>query len=166
MVMKTLNDFPVYAYCVNNMYFMGIQAGIQSAHSLAEATYTGSALVHREITSSLKLTSRKSKLFYRWFHDHKAMVVTNGGPSVAMREFLSLLQSYDSDFVFEPFYETDLAEDALSNICVIAPSARDVIDHLLVKMSETWTKEDCIAFCGSEANYNILSALSSMRLAS
>jgi hypothetical protein len=154
-----LTQFPLYGYCVNNMYFMGIQAGIQSAHSLVR--------VCTDFSLGTDADQVKARMVNDWATDHETMVVLNGGHTAMLKEVLYLLENTDHDFPFAPFYETDLAEDALSNIAIIAPAARAVLE----KLDELRTKSKYIRhlehdqeWCGGEANYNIILALSNMPL--
>ena len=151
----SIHDFPLSAYCVNNMYFMGIQAGIQSAHSLADLVYDYSVNDY--------LPRIDTTLFSEWIENHKTMIIVNGGDTKMLVEFNSLVEL--SSFPHSEFFETGVSKDCLSNVCVIAPDARGIMKYLDEYINPL-DVESRYAFCGGEQNHDTLAALSRMRLAS
>lgn len=118
-----MNSIPLVSYSINNMYFMGIQAGIQAAHSIVELASQNAG--NTDYKSVGNLDFYKGDLFYKWATDYKTIVILNGGPVSQLESNARIIE--DSSFPSARFYETDCSTDCFSSISVICPNAKEVI---------------------------------------
>ena len=120
-----MNKIPLVAYSVNNMYFMGIQAGIQAAHSLVELVSICNKNDHLCTRTVGNLEFRCKELAEDWVTNHKTMSVLNGGSKGFMEENACIIER--SSFPSARFYESDCADNCLSSISVICPNVKEIM---------------------------------------
>lgn len=109
-------------YSFQNMYFAGIHAGIQTAHSIAEMfiKYPLQSIPHIALES--------------WASDHKTIIVKNGGMAGDLRNLITLLEHDDNQLAWSPFYESEYAADGcLTNVSVVVPTYMWMIADIVRK---------------------------------
>ena len=102
-------------FCLNNFYCQGVQAGIQSAHSLGE-------LSSKYLVQNKSDNNETLNLVKKYLSVDKTMVVLNGGAQSNLFDFLDYLESNDIKYPYAPFFEEqDALNNSLTNISVIFP---------------------------------------------
>ncbi len=121
-----MNSIPLVAYSINNMYFMGIQAGIQAYHSCIElGQFCHKLGPGNENRSIGKLHFDFHGIYSDWADNHKSVSILNGGTRNNLEELASIIER--SSFPSKRFYERDCSEDAFSSITVVCPNVRDIL---------------------------------------
>jgi len=94
------------AYFFGNMYLSPIQQGIQAAH----------------VTHELFLKYGIDSQLFDWAHDHKTMILLNGGYSVNLRDLMTLFDTHKNPYPWAHFNEGDDSLDgALTSVGIILP---------------------------------------------
>ena len=123
-----MNRIPHIAYSINNMYFMGIQAGIQAYHSSTELGLKCNQDDTLIDVGNLNFTPRS--LFNTWAKRDKTVCILNGGPINSLLNTAEIIE--ESSFPSARFYETDCAFDCFSSITIICPNAKEVMKRRYV----------------------------------
>ena len=99
-------------YSFTNYYLSSIQIGIQTAHALGEM-----------VAKYQILSNGASKVCYEWLHNHKTMVLLNGGNSQDLRDLWTLLSDERNTFFpVSKFSEDEQSLDgALTCIAIVLP---------------------------------------------
>lgn len=93
-------------YSFQNMYFSGIHAGIQTAHTIAE----------------ISLQTEEKNSYKEWAYKHKTIVILNGGMEKDLWDLYEFLDTNDNPFMWDYFQESkEAANEALTNISIILP---------------------------------------------
>jgi len=101
------------AYFFGNMYLSSIQQGIQAGHVVTEMF-----IDYRESDSH----EPYSEILYNWAHDHKTMILLNGGYGENLHDLVDFFDQDDNSYPFAFFKESEGALDnAITSVGIILP---------------------------------------------
>ncbi len=98
------------AYFFGNLYFAGIHAGIQAAHTVVEMYNKYSPEQHQR------------SILEHWAREHKTIVLLNGGYAEELRSLIKFFSSPDNPLPWANFNESQEAADGcLTCVGIILP---------------------------------------------
>ena len=104
------------AYFFGNMYISSIGQGIQAGHVLAEL------FVKYQQHSAWAVVTIPTQHLYDWAHNHKTMILLNGGYSEALRSISELFAAKENPYPWSVFHEgQDALDGALTCVGIILP---------------------------------------------
>lgn len=155
------------AYFFGNMYLSSIQQGIQAAHVTHEMF-----LKYDNLAAGSFATTE----LYDWAHNHKTMILLNGGYSENLRALTEFFSNPMNDYPFADFHEgQDALDGALTCVGIVLPEKIYVaasalrkgdIDAEQIPVKETWSPEDGITWTYSKWEYALCIELNKYNLAS
>jgi len=99
-------------YFFGNMYLSSIQQGIQAAHVVTE--------MFNE--NPLESGTDQVEILYEWSHDHKTMILLNGGYGSNLHDLVDFFDQDDNPYPFSYFKESEAALDnAITSVGIILP---------------------------------------------
>lgn len=137
------------AYFFGNMYFAGIHAGIQSAHTLSEMF-----VKYGNAPSTGPDGNQQWLILNHWAAEHKTMVLLNGGYSEELRSLISFFEDDRNPLPWAYFNESiEAADGCLTCVGIILPEEfyeaakelrtinANVPTPFLAKLQSDWERE-------------------------
>jgi hypothetical protein len=112
------------AYFFGNMYFAGIHAGIQAAHTLGEmfVKYDKQNRNMAELSDYSSPNCQQWNILNHWADEHKTMVLLNSGYAEELRSLIKFFDTTENPLPWAHFNESQEAADGcLTCVGIILP---------------------------------------------
>lgn len=98
-------------YAFGNFYLSSIQQGIQAAHVVAEMF----------CKYPVDYECIKFDDLNKWAHEHKTMILLNGGAHLELKELLDFFHKDENPYPFDYFIEPETLNDTITSAGIVLP---------------------------------------------